>query len=597
MKRKPADGVISRLLENAWTNDRAIFGVCAGFTLAAIGAQALPIAFTRLLVACLTGPAPALRTIFLLVGAFFLLGSGVNFLREWLLDCGYPRLTALRIDDVRDLSVKLLEMDYPHVESAAFFDENETAFHAPASNDNGVEAILHRLFELPQTALIVLALSVLLGLRSVPVMLAVFLRLAVSLVSAVRVQKYEYSRKNETNRHERRLWTYSENARDFAYGKDVRLYDLRGRVLDHFQLELRGYLDVLRAVRRREFAFGLLGLAALLLSDGLSYGLLARAVCRGMAISDFTMYAAAVSALSAQLTVLSDSAAVILREYRYVRDFYAFMDRDLTGRGGSLPAPAAQTPLSVEFRDVSFRYPGAQESVLEHFSLTIPAGQRLALVGVNGAGKTTLVKLLTGLFHPDSGKILLNGVDAEAFSPEARRSMFAAVFQDVNVFAFTAAQNVACRLEGFDRTRVRESLEQAGIWEKIRSLPHGMDTMLLKVIDEDGAALSGGEAQKLAIARALYKGGSCILMDEPTAALDALAEAEIYERFAAMTAGKTAVYISHRLASTKFCDRIALLGRTGLLEYGTHDELMAKNGVYRQMFMTQGKYYQEEEAG
>jgi ABC-type multidrug transport system fused ATPase/permease subunit len=593
MKMTP-DRPLTRLLYRVRTCDRALFGVCAGFTLAAALVQALPVALTKLLVGELTGPAPAAETVLVLAGAFFLLDAGLSFLKQWLLETGYPRITALRIDYIRDVSVKLLEMRYPNVESAAFYEENQTAFQAPSSNNNGVEGCLHKLFELPQYALVVLGLLVFLGLRSVPVMLALALRLAVSCFAAARVQKYEYSRREDVSRRTRRIWAYSENARDFAYGKDVRLYDLKERVLEHFRLELRAYLDVQRAIKNREYAFGFLNLAALLLADGATYGILTAQAFRGMPVADFTMYAAAASALTAQMTALTDNLGFLLRERRYVRDFFAFLDRDLGEKTDGRPALPPDVPLSVEFRDVSFRYPGTEQNVLEHFSLTIPAGQKLAVVGVNGAGKTTLVKLLTGLYQPDAGQILLSGVDAGEFAPLERWKMFAAVFQEVNVLALTAAQNVACRLDGIDRARAERALREAGLWEKIAGLPRGMDTMLLRIIDEDGAVLSGGENQKLAIARALYKGGSCIVMDEPTAALDALAEAEIYEKFDALTRGRTALYISHRLASTKFCDKIALLGGTGLLEYGTHEELMAQNGVYRAMFTTQGKYYQEE---
>lgn len=327
------------------------------------------------------------------------------------------------------MSVKLLEMRYPNVESAAFYEENQTAFQAPSSNNNGVEGCLHKLFELPQYALVVLGLLVFLGLRSVPVMLALALRLAVSCFAAARVQKYEYSRREDVSRRTRRIWAYSENARDFAYGKDVRLYDLKERVLEHFRLELRAYLDVQRAIKNREYAFGFLNLAALLLADGATYGILTAQAFRGMPVADFTMYAAVASALTAQMTALTDNLGFLLRERRYVRDFFAFLDRDLGEKTDGRPAFPPDVPLSVEFRDVSFRYPGTEQNVLEHFSLTIPAGQKLAVVGVNGAGKTTLVKLLTGLYQPDAGQILLSGVDAGEFAPLERWKMFAAVFQ------------------------------------------------------------------------------------------------------------------------------------------------------------------------
>ena len=226
----------------------------------------------------------------------------------------------------------------------------------------------------------------------------------------------------------------------------------------------------------------------------------------------------------------------------------------------------------------------------------IGKGEKLAVVGINGAGKSTLVKLMTGLFDVTEGEILINGVSIREYDKKALFSMFSVVFQDVNVIAYTIRENVACTLEHhkhIDDAAVREALARAGLLEKVESLPKGLDQVMLKIIEADGVELSGGETQKLAIARALYKDANMVVMDEPTAALDALAEAEIYEHFNSLIQGKTAVYISHRLASTKFCDKIAFFDGKGLKEYGSHDELMRKRGSYYEMFTVQGKYYNE----
>lgn len=219
----------------------------------------------------------------------------------------------------------------------------------------------------------------------------------------------------------------------------------------------------------------------------------------------------------------------------------------------------------------------------------------MAIVGVNGAGKSTLVKLITGLFVPTSGEILVNGVNIKEFSEIEYRKMFSVVFQEVNVYAVSVLKNVICTDEGEEaRERGKKCLELVGLKEKIESLDNQYDTQMLKVIDEKGTEFSGGENQRIAIARALYKDGNMVILDEPTAALDALAESKIYESFDKLVGNKTAVYVSHRLASTKFCDKIALFTNEGLQEYGSHEELMARRGEYYRMFMTQGKYYQEE---
>ena len=303
------------------------------------------------------------------------------------------------------------------------------------------------------------------------------------------------------------------------------------------------------------------------------------------------MYLAAVLSLSAQLKILAEKAGTVYSEGEYVYDFFSFMDEDLGERGGTHPAVAGDT-LEIEFKNVSFKYPRTEKYIFKNLDFTIHKGERLAIVGVNGAGKSTLVKLMTGMFEPTEGEILINGIPIGKFDKKALYSMFSVVFQDVNVLAYTVLENVSCHAEG-DRARAMDALDRVGLGEKVRAYPKGLDQTLLKIIEEDGTELSGGEAQKLAIARALYKNANMVIMDEPTAALDALAEAEIYENFASLVAGKTAVYISHRLASTRFCDHIALFDGSGLAEYGTHDTLMALGGKYYEMFTVQGKYYSE----
>ena len=227
-------------------------------------------------------------------------------------------------------------------------------------------------------------------------------------------------------------------------------------------------------------------------------------------------------------------------------------------------------------------------------NFTIHPGERLAIVGVNGAGKSTLVKLMTGLFTPTEGRIYINGVEIGELKKSELYSLYSAVFQEINILAFSLRENVACASEHVDDARVQTALEKVGLWKKVEDFEHGLNQMMLKVIDENGTDFSGGERQKLSIARGLYKDASMVIMDEPTAALDALAEAEIYENFSSLVKGKTAVYISHRLASTRFCDKIALFDGDGLAEYGNHQELMELKGKYYEMFVIQGKYYQKE---
>jgi len=292
--------------------------------------------------------------------------------------------------------------------------------------------------------------------------------------------------------------------------------------------------------------------------------------------------------------------AFVWNEGEYVNDFYRLLDAPLTLEGEKTKADVFSKKddktLEIVFDHVTFRYPGTEKNIFTDLNFTIHAGERLAIVGVNGAGKSTLVKLMTGLFAPTEGHIYINGVDIIELKKSEVYDLYSAVFQDVNVLAFSIRENVGCVAEGVNDERAMTALEKVGLGDKVKGFEKGLDQMMLKVIDEDGTDFSGGERQKLSIARGLYKDAPMVIMDEPTAALDALAEAEIYENFSELVEGKTAVYISHRLASTRFCDKIALFDADGLSEYGTHDELMEKKGKYYDMFVIQGKYYQEETA-
>ena len=227
--------------------------------------------------------------------------------------------------------------------------------------------------------------------------------------------------------------------------------------------------------------------------------------------------------------------------------------------------------------------------------MDIKSGEKIALVGDNGVGKSTLIKILSGLFREYEGEIYIGGRSIRDISTKSLYKMFSVVFQDINLLAYTVGENITGSSGKSDEKKVWSALERAGVKEKISHTEKGLNQLVHKYMDEKGLEFSGGEIQKLAIARALYKDAPFYILDEPTASLDALAEKEIYEKFEKITDNKTTVFISHRLASTKFCDRIVLLGPDGVLEQGTHEELMKMNGKYFEMFSIQGKYYQENE--
>ena len=259
---------------------------------------------------------------------------------------------------------------------------------------------------------------------------------------------------------------------------------------------------------------------------------------------------------------------------------------------GSLPMEKrSDGEYQIEFKNVSFRYPGSKEYALKNLSMKLQIGEKLAIVGRNGSGKTTMIKLLCRLYDPDEGEILLNGVNIKKFRYEEYATLFSVIFQDYILVSLKLSENVAAS-HTMDVDKVRKCLDDSGFWDRLQTLSQGIDTYLYKDYEEEGIDISGGEAQKIAIARALYKDAPFVLLDEPTAALDPIAESGIYTNFDKIVGNKTAVYISHRLSSCKFCDRIAVFKDGQLVQYGNHDTLLKDHdGEYAVMWNKQAKYY------
>lgn len=589
----PFHKTMNRLIKNVSIQNPKLYFYFFIYTLTATIYPFFSIFLPKLLIEELSlGSMASLENILYIILSFFVLSSIVGFIKSYIEMSCDTKITALRINCLADQFQKMVEMDYKYVEDASFYETYDRALEATSSNNNGVEGVYHKLFTTPAIFLTSILFSLWIGRVSIWILLSLLLNLFTNLWIQRKVSQYEYSMKNELSRQHRRKRYYYQTTHDFSFGKEIRLYNLKNRVLENYNKEIQKYIDLNYLIKQKEFALGFLGLFTLLINQAALYGILIWKVVNGMSIADFSMYLALILQLSFLLNTLVDNMSFIHRETLYVHDFFEFIDTDLGEIGGEKKAIENDT-LEIEFKNVSFKYPKTDNYIFKNLNLKIPKGQKLAIVGLNGAGKSTLVKLMTGLYDVDEGEILINGIPIKDFNKKELYSMFSVVFQDINILAYTLAENVACTSENIDKDRVYKVLDKVGLKKKVDSFPKGLDQMMLKIIDENGTELSGGESQKLAIARALYKNGNMVIMDEPTSALDALAEAEIYKDFSELVENKTSIYISHRLSSTKFCDAIALFDKTGLIEYGTHDELMKKQGEYHKMFTIQGKYYQE----
>lgn len=311
-------------------------------------------------------------------------------------------------------------------------------------------------------------------------------------------------------------------------------------------------------------------------------------------IGSVTQYVSAVSSLSGHISNLIQNVDKIVSNHRFLAITYELLGTPNDMYQGSLTTEKrSDRQYEVEFKDVSFRYPGSELWALRHVNMKFQVGKRLAIVGENGSGKTTFIKLLCRLYDPQEGQILLNGIDIRKYRYDDYMDIFSIVFQDFRLLSQSLGSNVAVSKE-YDRKRAEKALRDAGFGERLNSLEKGLDTMLYKDMDETGIEVSGGEAQKIAIARALYKDAPFIILDEPTAALDPMAEAEVYSKFDAIAGDKTAIYISHRLSSCKFCDEIAVFHEGTVIQQGTHASLVADtSGKYYELWNAQAQYYTE----
>lgn len=407
---------------------------------------------------------------------------------------------------------------------------------------------------------------------------------------------------------DRKLNYIKKASADFARAKDVRIYPVQSWFERKYEMVLNDRLQWYQKQDRNALKWAVLRGFVLSLSQLFSYGYTIYGVYRGnFSAGAFVLYFSAIDNLSSAVFSFGKNLSQFTMISDYVdqyRDYLEIPDHFNYGEGVPLPRGECE----IEFRDVSYRYPASEVYVIRNLSFTMHKGERLALVGLNGAGKSTLIKLMCGLYDPTEGEILLNGIPVKKYNRRQYYTLFSTVFQDFYVLPVTIAQNITQQIkqdqhdeadvirEGNKEStthKIKNVLRNAGLSEKIDSLPKKSETKMAKSVFDDATDFSGGELQKLVLAKALYKDAPVLLLDEPTAALDPKAEHEMYLKYAGFTEGKTSVFISHRLASTKFCDRILFLENGQIKEEGTHQELLEKKGRYSELYALQSSYYQD----
>ena len=510
----------------------------------------------------------------------------------WLAWTRFTHRGKLAQDFTAFLHKKTAFADYADIESSRYLEMKEKADKFLFGNMSGFSYVLDRAADIIGKLFTLIGIiAVVASLNPFIVIIFIVLVLLSSYVEA-RVQRKQADMNIEMLLNNRRYMYYGQILEDFSYGKELRINNLGEWLMGR---EMKFWDDSFRTFKKSNalgIKSGVFNSFTGLIQQSVSYAYLAiRFVGRYITIGDFSMYVGGVAAFSGAMRGLMQNI-VELSEYRkYYDAIEEYLNIPAKMRDNKkLPIPDGEH--RIEFRNVSFSYPGQKEYTLRNINITLTPGQKLSIVGENGAGKTTFVKLLCRIYDPTDGEILLDGVNIKDINYERYMDLFSTVFQDYKLYALSLKDNVA--LSDSDIVtdgEVESVLRKAGFGEKLDSLPKGVQTLVYRNFDGEGFEPSGGEGQKIALARALFKDAPIIVLDEPAAALDPRAEYEMYQNFNALVGGKTAVYISHRLSSARFCDTIAVFKGGEIVEYGSHSELIQYDGLYAELWSMQAKYY------
>ena len=594
-KQEKKKGVVFKTLKYffpvAWKFSKSYFILSALNVVVAAALPFVDIFFLPLLVDALCQPVRDVGQIILYAGLMIGLDAAVGLLNSQL---------TIHLEKYEDkffnymseeISLRCMDIDFALTENKEALDQIQKAREGKDWS-GGIHGIAKAFFTIIENVIKIAGVITVLAVTAPWLLLIICVLLGISTLLNARKNRIEVKYFSDFAKVDR-VWGYVLfELEDFRFGKDIRLYGAAATLLAKSAEQIKRLYEFDRKRADERFPLDVLDAAVSALRDFGTYLYLGfLAIFGKITIGTFSQLTAAGGTLNASLQGVVFGLQDIVKRCNYGCEVVKLMEYPPYLEKGIRQVENLNKPHEIEFRNVSFSYPNTGVKVLKNVSIKIKAGERLSVVGLNGAGKTTFIKLLCRLYDTDEGEILLDGVNIREYDYDEYMKLFSVVFQDFKLLAFTAQDNILLGSED-SLEHVDELFEKVGILDKINSLPNGRDTMMFRQFDKNGVQLSGGEQQKLAIARALYKNAPVVILDEPTAALDPVAEYEIYCRFNELVGGKTAVYISHRLSSCKFCDRIAVFSDCTIKELGTHDELVHKpDGIYAEMFRAQAQYY------
>lgn len=508
------------------------------------------------------------------------------------------RMNNLRYNLIRDLMNYSLTMPYENTLNPDKLTEIELADKSILYPMQGAGGIVLAMLSLFGGLLSSLGFLGLISTLSWGIMSFVFLTVLGAFYFSSKAVAFEKSTWQESGNYQRQYFQTINTMTDVSYGKDIRLYNLAD-ILEEYSNNLICQIKIIsKSINKKNFQMDVGSAIVNVLRDIVLFGYISKQLLDNkIDPAQFFMYTTGVTAF---VVILQESMKQIAHIWKESIRFSHFInlisesEKEIVSHEDikNLESILTDNPITIDIVDVSFRYPNAKENILDKLSLNIKSGEKIALVGENGAGKSTLIKLLCKLYKPDTGAIYINGIDINSIPMDIYWKILGVVFQDAMVFPFSIKDNITLD-EMVNEERLNKSINDSGMSEITEKLSNGVDTVLLRILNDNGLDVSGGQRQKLYLARALYKDSSFLMLDEPTAALDPLAEAKLYSQYDLLSQKKTSLYISHRLASTKFCHRIAYLKGGKITELGTHDELMDMNGDYKELFEIQSKYYKE----